>query len=106
MYIFDDEVEVGRGTKPIGPIVDQILTCIDRLEAIYVNGERPNISFLGFQPYIICTNFIAEDILIEFNIEQRKRFLKNWRLYCSSVEKENELIEKQSLELDQIIKVS
>lgn len=107
-YLFtcDDHIELGRDKEMTERIVDQTMDCIGRLEAIHVNGVDHNVSLLNVQPYILCTYFIVEEILLDMNIEQRKRFIHFWRLYCLANNKENELIEAQLLDLDTISKVS
>lgn len=112
LFICDDNVETeygefGRNKLATRLMLDQTIQCIKRLEAIYVNGNHEHhISMLDFKPYIICTYFIVEEILLDYNIEQRIRFLNTWQSYCLANDKENELIEKQILDFDMISKVS
>jgi len=100
--------EFGRDKESTRLMLDQTMQCIRRLESIYVNTKQQqhHISMLDFKPYNICTYFIAEEILLDYNVEQRKRFLKMWQLYCEANDKENELIEKQILDFDVVSKVS
>lgn len=105
LFICDDHIELGRDKEITEQIINQAMDCIKRLEAIHVNGVVHNVSLLGFKPYILCAYFIAEDILLEMNMEQRRRFIQVWRSYCLANNKENELIEVQLLDLDAISKV-
>lgn len=106
LFICDDHIELGRNTETADEVVNQSLDCIRRLEVMHVNGGEHKISLLGFKPFILCAYFVAEEILLDMNMEQRKRFIEVWRWYCFANTKEHELIESQLLDLDAITKVS
>lgn len=78
LFICDDNVETeygefGRDKQATRIMLHQTLLCIKRLAGIYVNCQQHHdISMLDFKPYIICTYFIVEEILLDYNVEQRK----------------------------------
>jgi len=84
----------------------EAMDCIQRLEAIHVNGDDCNVSLLSFKPYTLCGYTVVDDILLDMDMVQRKRFLNGWRLYCLAHKKEQLLIEQQLLDLNEINKVS
>lgn len=106
LFICDDHIELGRDKDATNQIINEAMDCIKRLEAIYVNGDDHNVSLLRFKPFMLCVYFVVEDILLDMNMDQRKRFIHVWRSYCLANNNENELIEVQLLDLDAISKVS
>lgn len=106
LYIYDDHIEFGRDKETIHQINEEVMECIRRLEAIHVNGNDHKVSLLRFKPYTMCVYFIVEDILLDMNMVQRKRFIKMWRSYCLATYKEKELDKVELLDLDAISKVS
>ncbi|KAJ6639848.1 hypothetical protein Bhyg_12595 [Pseudolycoriella hygida] len=48
------------------------------------------------------TDLNGEDILLDFNLQQRKSFLAGWKSYCKANATENELVVKQVLDFDEI----
>lgn len=107
LFVCDDHVEIGRNSEASRIIFDQTIACVEHLETVYLSSDKDvHLSMENFKPYITCTYYVVEDILRDLNQDQRKRFLQSWHSYCLANNDENELIEKQLMDLDEISKVS
>ncbi|KAJ6639849.1 (+)-T-muurolol synthase ((2E,6E)-farnesyl diphosphate cyclizing), partial [Pseudolycoriella hygida] len=105
LFIFDDINDLGRDQKVTQQLIDEVVKCVERLEAIYVNDKDHKISLVGCKPFIVCIYFVVEDILLDFNLQQRKSFLAEWKSFIKANAAENELVEKQALDFDEICRV-